>query len=72
MPHIAITMYPGRDKDAKQALAKAMKRAMNEELGVDPKYISVSVEDIAPDKFDGKMSEIPADAMFIQQGEEGV
>lgn len=65
MPHIAITMYPGRGAEAKKALAKKMQDAMAEELQIDKKVISVSVEDIERDKWDDNMSQIAEDDMFI-------
>ncbi|MGN1157099.1 MAG: 4-oxalocrotonate tautomerase family protein, partial [Agathobacter sp.] len=46
MPHIAITMIPGRDEDAKRRLAKKAQELLIKELGVDSKYVSVSIQDI--------------------------
>ena len=34
MPHIAITMFPGRDDKTKEALAGKMKETLVKELGV--------------------------------------
>lgn len=69
MPHIAITMFPGRDEDTKQKLAHAMQDALSKELGISKEVISVSVEDIPKDEWENSMKKIPGDAMFIHLGE---
>ena len=47
MPHIAITMLPGRDKAVKAKLAPGLVReAVSKELGIGAEYVSVSVEDV--------------------------
>ena len=46
MPHVAITMYPGRDRRIKAALAEKVQKCVAEELGVDKKVVSVSIEDV--------------------------
>lgn len=66
MPHIAITMFPGRDQQTKQALAEKMQAAMVEELGISENVISVSIEDVEKDQWERSMEKIPKDTMFIQ------
>lgn len=66
MPHIAITMYPGRDEATKKALAVKMQEAMAEELKLEKKYISVSIEDIEKDRWDDNMKKILDDTIFIR------
>ena len=46
MPHIDITMIPGRDDKTKQVLANKVQRFLAEELQIDPKLVSVSIEDV--------------------------
>ena len=46
MPHVAITMIPGRDKEAKLGLAKKTQKFLAGELGIAPKFVSVSIQDI--------------------------
>ncbi len=65
MPHIAITMYPGRDAATKMALAKKMQQAMVEELHVDPSIISVSIEDLPPEEWDAWIAKFSKETMFI-------
>lgn len=67
MPHIAITMYPGRNDDIKNSLAKKMQDAMAEELNIDKKFISVSIEDIEKENWDENMKKYPDDIIFIKK-----
>lgn len=67
MPHIAITMYPGRDNATKQALAEKMQASMAEELKLDKKHITVSIEDIAKDQWGDHIKKIPESVMFIKK-----
>ena len=46
MPHVAITMIPGRDDETKSALAQKVQALLVSELGIEPKFVSVSVQDI--------------------------
>lgn len=46
MPHVAITMIPGRDEETKLAMAKKTQEFLVGELGIDPKFVSVSIQDI--------------------------
>ena len=43
MPHIAITMIPGRDEATKRTLAQKVQEFMVKELGVEAKFVSVSI-----------------------------
>ena len=40
MPHIAVTMLPGRDRETKQKLAENLCNTLIETLGVDAKIVS--------------------------------
>ncbi|CDX02144.1 Tautomerase enzyme [Desulfitobacterium hafniense] len=51
MPHIAVSLYPGRDRDTKLEIANKLKDLMVRELNFPPDSISVSVVEIEPDNF---------------------
>jgi len=68
MPHIAITMYPGRTQEQKQALANKVQKLVEEELGVDKKVISVSIEDVPVDKWSEHMKQFPDEIMYVKPG----
>lgn len=68
MPHIAITMIPGRDDKAKMDLAKKVQAFIVAELSVDPKFVSVSVEDIPMSDWEKSMEKFPKDILFVQPG----
>ena len=58
MPHINVKLYPGRSEEMKEKLAKAVRKALAEESGVwSADDISVSVEEIAPEKFEVETKE---------------
>ena len=68
MPHIAITMYAGRTQEQKQKLANRIQELVQEELGVDKKVISVSVEDIPKEKWEDNMKQFSDDIMYLKPG----
>ena len=52
MPHIDITMYPGRSEELKAELAKNVRDCAAETLKMDKKYFSVSIEEVDKDKWE--------------------
>ena len=68
MPHIAITMIPGRDEEAKRALAQKMQDFMVKELGIDAKFVSVSVQDIPAEDWAKSMKQFPDDILYVKPG----
>ena len=68
MPHVAITMIPGRDEEIKRALARKTQEFLVGELGIDPKFISVSIQDIPPEDWAKSMEQFPEDIMFVKPG----
>lgn len=46
MPHITVSMLPGRSREKKEALALKLKACLTAELGVDEKFVSVSVQEV--------------------------
>ena len=65
MPHIAVTMLPGRDRETKRILAEKLCCTLIETLGVDPRFVSVSVEDVEMQDWEHRMQDIPEDAMIV-------
>lgn len=65
MPHITISMYPGRSKEIKEALANQLSKTLMETLGVGPEVVSVSIHDVKPENWGGFMDSIPEEELFI-------
>lgn len=55
MPHVDITMIPGRDHEAKQAIAKRVQTFLAEELKIEEKFVSVSIEDVPKEEWERHM-----------------
>lgn len=68
MPHIAITMIPGRDDETKRALAERSQAFIVKELGIDPKFVSVSVQDIPMEAWNKSIEQFPEDIMYVKPG----
>ena len=51
MPHISIKMYPGRSDEVKKDIAVKTRDFLVEEMGMDAKYFSVSVEEVEKEKW---------------------
>lgn len=65
MPHIAVKMLPGRSREVKQELAERLRDTLRGTLGVDERFISVSVEDVELKDWDDAMKRFPEKNMFI-------
>lgn len=68
MPHVAITMIPGRDDKIKQALALKTQAFLVQELGINPKFVSVSIQDIPKEDWGKSMEQFPDEIMFVKPG----
>lgn len=68
MPHIAITMFPGRDATVKMQLAQKVQALFVTELGLDPKVVSVSIEDIPVEDWPRSMEKFSSDILFVKPG----
>ena len=68
MPHVAITMIPGRDEDTKRALAQKTQEFLVKELGVEPKFVSVSVQDIPMEDWQKSMEQFQDDILYVKPG----
>lgn len=69
MPHIDISMYPGRDRETKLALAKKVQNLVAEELKIDGKAVSVSIKDIEPELWGENMEKFEEENFFVAPGE---
>lgn len=68
MPHIDVTMYPGRSAEIKQRLAEKLQQTAAEELGIDASVVSVSVRDIEKENWKENLDRIPSENMFVHPG----
>ncbi|MBR4749999.1 MAG: tautomerase family protein [Abditibacteriota bacterium] len=66
MPHISVTMHPGRTPEQKAALAKALKRALVDSLGCPEGVVSVSVAEVQPDKWQEHLKTFPEESVLIK------
>lgn len=66
MPHIAVTVYPGRSDAKKRELAEKIKDLVVDVWSIDEIHVSVSIEDVPPEKWDEDMKRFPAEIMFIE------
>ncbi|MBQ9708537.1 MAG: tautomerase family protein [Firmicutes bacterium] len=51
MPHIDVSLYPGRTPEIKENIAKKIETLFIEELGFQPEHVSVSLTDTPPETF---------------------
>lgn len=51
MPHIAVSMYPGRDDDTKREIAQKLQDFYVETFGVEQAAVSVSIVEIPGEEF---------------------
>lgn len=68
MPHVAITMIPGRNPQQKKELAKKVQDLLITEQQLDGKFISVSVEDIPMENWQQFMDKFPEEVMYVKPG----
>ncbi|WP_122641926.1 tautomerase family protein [Luxibacter massiliensis] len=67
MPHVDITMIPGRDEGAKLIIAQKVQKFLAEELKIEEKYVSVSVEDVPKEKWSEHMDKMQDKVMFVKE-----
>ena len=67
MPHIAIKMYPGRSEELKKDIAEKTRDFLAQEMGMEEKFFSVSVEDIEKDKWQEEVvDKIAKDDLYVE------
>ena len=57
MPHIQVSLYPGRDNELKNKMAKELKNVVVEKIGIPKEAISVSIEDIEAEDFENTIQD---------------
>ncbi|EFE14563.1 4-oxalocrotonate tautomerase family protein [Clostridium sp. M62/1] len=68
MPHVDITMIPGRDDTAKKEIALKVQQFLAKELNIDEKFVSVSIEDFPKEEWDDHMERLKDKKMFVEPG----
>lgn len=68
MPHVDITMIPGRDDTAKKEIALKVQQFLAKELNIDEKFVSVSIEDVPKEEWDDHMERLKDKKMFVEPG----
>lgn len=68
MPHVAITMFPGRNREQKKNLAEQVQKLISTELQINEKFVSVSVEDIQKENWKESMERFSDDIMYVKPG----
>ena len=58
MPHVDITMIPGRDDTAKKEIALKVQQFLAKELNIDEKFVSVSIEDVPKEEWNAHMERL--------------
>lgn len=57
MPHIAITLHPGRDDATKRDIAEKMQQHYVETFGTDIEAVSVSIVEVPAEEFTATVQE---------------
>lgn len=65
MPHIAVSMYTGRDAEVKKKLALKLQETVAEELKINKEVVTVTVEDVAPEKWADHMGSFAKETFFV-------
>lgn len=65
MPHVDITMIPGRNDQAKKEIAEKVQNFLANELEIDTGFVSVSIEDIPKEKWQEHMENMKDKVMFV-------
>ena len=55
MPHISVTLWKGRDKEALEKVANTLRDSLKETWG--PEALSVSIREVDPSEFEGIVRE---------------
>ena len=66
MPHIDITMVPGRDEATKREVANKVHGFLAKELGINPRFLSVSIEDVPKEKWNEHIKKFEGDTMYVK------
>lgn len=67
MPHITVTMLPGRSPEQKKSLARQLRETLAAALNVDAMIVSVSVEDLPMEGWSEFLRSLPEDSIIIPE-----
>lgn len=68
MPHVDISMFPGRDRETKTELALKIRDLIVEELKVNVNVVTVSIEDIPREQWSEHMKKFREEDLFVKPG----
>lgn len=71
MPHIAVTMLPGRTPEQKRSLARKLQHVLSRELELENIQVSVSVEDLPFEGWGKFLNDLPQDSILIPEEKSG-
>lgn len=66
MPHVDITMIPGRDDKAKKEIALKVQAFLSQELSIDKQFVSVSIEDVPKEEWNAHMQSLADKVMYVK------
>lgn len=67
MPHLSVSLYPGRSNEVKQEFANKLKDFVVQELGCEPNVVSVSFKEIEQEKWPDVIDdEIAGEEIYIE------
>lgn len=66
MPHVTISMFPGRDAATKEQIAKEMRAAIVKAMSMDENLVSVSIHDVPKEDWADEMAQIPDEEYVIR------
>lgn len=67
MPHIKVTMLPGRSPGQKTSLARQLRETLAASLNIDAMIVSVSVEDLPWEGWSEFLRGLPEDSIIIPE-----
>ena len=65
MPHVDMTMFPGRDQTTKRELALKLQKFLAQELGIAEAHVSVSIEDVPQEEWEAHMQGMQDKVRFV-------
>lgn len=71
MPHIAVTMLPGRTPEQKRSLARKLQQVLSRELELENMQVSVSVEDLPFEGWGEFLNDLPQESILIPEETSG-
>lgn len=64
MPHISVSMFPGRDEKTKRELANKLQDFVVKEMNIDRKFVSVSIKDVKKEDWTEHVSHISKEERY--------